>query len=132
MSEPEIGHPPGPALRYQMKLADGVFEIQKCEDCGKHVFYPRVRCNHCGGVLGWVRPSGAAKVYSTTIVRRKPDEGGDYNVIIAELDEGPRLMSRVDGIPPNEVKIGQSIRAVVRVKGDSAILVFLAHEATDA
>ncbi len=132
MSEPEISHTPGPALRYQMKLAQGDFEIQKCQDCGKHVFYPRVRCNQCGGVLDWLRPSGAAKVYSTTIVRRKPEEGGDYNIIIAELEEGPRIMSRVNGIPANKVRIGQSIRAFVSGKGDSAILVFLANEATDA
>jgi len=132
MSKPESNRAPGPAARYQQKLLEGVFEIQKCDDCGQHVFYPRVRCNHCGGALTWVTPSGAATVYSTTVVRRKPEEGGDYNVIIAELEEGPRLMSRVDGIPATEVRIGQPVRAVVKVNRNSAILVFQPEGATHA
>ena len=124
MKDLEKGREPGPARRYQLALSEGVFEIQKCTDCGRHVFYPRVRCNHCGGQLQWVAPSGRATVYSTTVVRRKPEDGGAYNVIIAELAEGPRLMSRVEGVAPDAVRIGQPIRAVVEGRGEDAVLVF--------
>jgi len=104
--------PSGPEKQYLDKLADGRFEIQRCAACGKHVFYPRVLCPHCGSDrLGWVAPSGRGTVYSTTIVRRKPADGGDYNIVLVDLEEGVRLLSRVAGIAPEQVKIGMAVRA---------------------
>jgi len=104
--------PSGPEKQYLDKLAAGRFEIQRCAGCSKHVFYPRVLCPHCGGErLDWVAPSGRGTVYSTTIVRRKPADGGDYNVCLVDLAEGPRMMSRVVTIPPEQVKIGMTVAA---------------------
>ena len=103
---------PGPEQTYKDKLAQGAFEIQKCAGCGQHVFYPRVVCPHCGAEkLGWVKASGSGTVYSTTVVRRKPEAGGDYNVALIDLAEGPRMMSRVVGVEPTAVKIGMKVRA---------------------
>jgi len=105
---------PGPEKIYQDKLAQGVFEIQRCASCAKHVFYPRVLCPHCGaGQLDWVAPSGRGTVYSTTVVRRKEADGGDYNVALIDLDEGPRLMSRVVTVTPDAVRIGMTVLARV-------------------
>jgi uncharacterized OB-fold protein len=104
--------PSGPEKQYLDKLAAGRFEIQKCAACGSHVFYPRVLCPHCGGDrLDWVAPSGRGTVYSTTVVRRKPADGGDYNIVLVDLAEGVRLMSRVAGLAPGEVKIGMPVKA---------------------
>ena len=104
--------PSGPEKRYLEALAAGRFEIQKCAACGKHVFYPRVVCPHCGaGELGWVTPSGRGTVYSTTVVRRKSADGGDYNVCLVDLAEGVRMMSRVVLLPPESVRIGMSVKA---------------------
>jgi len=104
----------GPEKRYLDALAAGRFEIQQCSACGKHVFYPRVLCPHCGaGDLGWVAASGCGTVYSTTVVRRKPADGGDYNVCLVDLAEGVRMMSRVVSVPPESVKIGMSVKARV-------------------
>jgi uncharacterized OB-fold protein len=103
---------PGPEQVYKDKLAQGAFELQKCSGCGKHVFYPRVVCPHCGSDrLDWVAASGAGVVYSTTVVRRKPEAGGDYNVALVDLAEGPRMMSRVVGIEPAAVRIGMKVKA---------------------
>lgn len=104
--------PSGPEQQYFGKLDAGRFEIQKCGGCGKHVFYPRVLCPYCGGDrLDWVTPSGRGTVYSTTVVRRKAAEGGDTNIVLVDLAEGVRLMSRVSGIAPEQVKIGMPVRA---------------------
>jgi hypothetical protein len=104
--------PSGPEKRYLEALAAGRFEIQKCAACGKHVFYPRVLCPHCGSDrLGWVTPSGRGSVYSTTVVRRKSADGGDYNVCLVDLAEGVRMMSRVVSLPPDGVKIGMAVKA---------------------
>ena len=104
--------PSGPEKQYLDQLAAGRFEIQRCAACGKHVFYPRVLCPHCGSDrLDWVAPSGRGMVYSITIVRRKPADGGDYNIVLVDLEEGVRLLSRVAGIAPDQVRIGMAVRA---------------------
>jgi len=87
--------PSGPEKRYLDALAAGRFEIQRCAACAQHVFYPR----------------GRGTVYSTTVVRRKPADGGDYNVCLVDLAEGVRMMSRVATIAPAEVRIGMSVQA---------------------
>ena len=104
--------PSGPEKQFFDRLAAGSFDIQRCAECAKHVFYPRVLCPHCGGGrLDWVAASGRGTVYSTTVVRRKSADGGDYNVCLVDLAEGPRMMSRVAGLAPGEVKIGMPVKA---------------------
>ena len=63
-------------------------------------------------------------VYSTTVVRRKPEAGGDYNVALVDLKEGVRLMSRVEGVPPEAVRIGMSVRARIASENGQGLLVF--------
>ena len=104
----------GPDAVFQAALADGRIEIQKCNDCARHVFFPRVLCPHCGGgALEWVEASGDGVVYSTTVVRRRPESGGDHNVALIDLAEGVRMMSRVEGLAPDAVEIGLPVRAFV-------------------
>ncbi|ABE47137.1 Zn-ribbon domain-containing OB-fold protein [Polaromonas sp. JS666] len=123
---------PGPDAQFAQALAQGRFQIQRCSACGQHVFYPRALCTHCGSAqLDWVEPSGIGSVYSSTTVRRKPQAGGDYNVALVDLAEGPRLMSRIDGIAPDQVHIGMRVQA--RVIDDPAkgkLLVFIPEGAT--
>ena len=108
----ETKAPGGAEAHYQAALKQGRFLIQRCNDCGKHVFFPREVCPHCSSMsLAWVEPKGTGTVYSTTTVRRKPDAGGDYDVSLIDLDEGVRMMSRVTGIAPNDVKIGMRVKA---------------------
>ena len=123
---------PGPDAQFAQALAQGRFQIQHCSACGQHVFYPRALCIHCGSAqLEWVAPSGAGSVYSSTTVRRKPQAGGDYNVALVDLAEGPRLMSRIDGVAPDQVRIGMRVQARViddPIKGK--LLVFIPEGAT--
>jgi uncharacterized OB-fold protein len=121
--------PPGPEAAYQAALNEGRFLLQHCTSCNKHVFYPRAVCPHCSSTaLEWDTPKGTGEVYSLTTVRRKPEAGGDYNVSIIELDEGVRMMSRVDGTPPAEVKIGMRVRAKVIDNNGAGLVVFTAEE----
>ncbi len=105
---------PGPDAVFAGKLANGVFEIQKCGSCGAHVFHPRVICPACGSAdLEWVAPTGSGTVYARTVVRRKPERGGDYNVVLVDLDEGVRMMSRIDGIEHDKIVAGLKVNASV-------------------
>jgi uncharacterized OB-fold protein len=110
---------PGPDHVYQEALANGAFQIQRCDECGFHIFYPRVLCPECGSSrITWVAASGKGTVYSTTTIRQRPEAGGNKNLCVVELAEGPRMMSRVEGIAAEEVKIGMAVTAEIAGKDD--------------
>lgn len=123
---------PGPLKVFEDALARGEFTIQQCKDCGRHVFYPRQLCNHCGSSdLKWVAPSGRGTVYSTSVVRRRPDKGGDYNIALIDLEEGPRMLSRVVDVDPVEVAIGMPVSAHVGLIDEQPAVVFYNKEQGD-
>ena len=112
-------------IHYQAELDAGRFGIQQCPSCHSHVFTPREICPHCGaGSLKWVRTPGTGTVYSHTTVSRKPEAGGNYNVSLIELDEGVRMMSRVEGVPPGQVHIGMRVKAQVIQHNGKGLVVF--------
>ncbi len=116
---------PGPEARFQAFLAEGRFMIQRSASTGKHVFYPRVILPGTGEAdLEWVEASGEGTVYATTITRRRPEKGGDYNVALIDLAEGPRMMSRVVGVEPGDVKIGMKVRARIEDLNGAPAVVF--------
>jgi uncharacterized protein len=105
---------PGPDAVWFENLKQGKFRIQHCNKCGKNFFYPRPLCVHCGSPdWGWIDASGGATVYSTSVVRVRPEEGQDYNIALVDLAEGPRMMTRVVDIAPAEVKIGMKVEAFI-------------------
>jgi len=109
----------GVFAQHQAALSEGRFLIQKCGGCNQHIYFPREVCPHCGSDdLALVAPSGLGTVYSVTTVRRKPDAGGDYNVCLIDLDEGVRLMSRVETSPVDAVQVGQRVQARVVFEKD--------------
>ena len=115
----------GIQARHQAELNAGRFLIQHCSGCDRHIYYPREVCPHCGAdELDLVQPRGTGTVYATTTVRRKADAGGDYNVVLIDLDEGVRLMSRVEGLAPVDVRIGQRVKARVVVDNEVGLVVF--------
>ncbi|MEY4750122.1 MAG: hypothetical protein RIQ60_2336 [Pseudomonadota bacterium] len=115
----------GIQAHHQAELDAGRFFIQRCGACHRHVYYPRVVCTHCGAMaLNWVEPAGTGRVHAVTTVARKPAEGGDFNVSLVDLDEGVRLMGRVDGVAPAAVQIGQRVRARVEVVEGRGRVVF--------
>jgi uncharacterized OB-fold protein len=104
----------GPEAEYQAYLGEGRFMIQRSRSTGTHVFHPRPFVPGTGETdLDWVEASGDGTVYATTVNRRSPDKGGSFNVALIDLAEGPRMMSRVTGIAPEEVRIGMKVRAKV-------------------
>jgi uncharacterized OB-fold protein len=128
-----MSEPRGVEAFHQLELAAGRFLIQRCTACGKHVYYPREGCPHCGRLaLEWTAPKGTGTVYAVTTVRRKPADGGDINVSLVDLDEGVRLMSRVENLAPGTVAIGQRVRARVQVKDGKGLVVFDAIEGSAA
>lgn len=91
--------------------------IQKCENCGKKIYYPRMVCPKClSSDLGWVEASGRGKVYSYSVVNRPPSkefsEDVPYILALVELAEGPKMITNIVGCEPEKVKIGMDVEVV--------------------
>ena len=115
----------GIELRHKAELDKGNFVIAQCKSCSKFHYFPRENCPFCGsGEVVFVAPKGTGVVYSYTVVARKAEAGGDYNVVLVDLDEGVRLMSRVEGVDPHLVKIGQRVKARVQVTDGKGLVLF--------
>ena len=114
-----------PEAEWRAHLAQGRFMLQRSRWTGGHVFYPRIAQPGTGADdLEWVEASGAGTIHAVTVVRKK-DPADSYSVVLVDLAEGPRLMSRVDGIAVDEVKIGMAVRASIISEGDKPLLVFV-------
>lgn len=107
-----------PLKTYQDHLARGELAYQFSREAGRAVFYPRVLCPFTGSdQLEWRVSKGLGTVYATTVVY--PAEGKPFNVALVDCDEGFRLMSRVEDIAPDQVRIGQRVRfRTHRAEGD--------------
>lgn len=83
----------------------GEFRLQRCDDpaCAKVYFPPRPFCPGCGSrkVSAFVA-SGRGKLHSY-VINQRPAPGFEadapYAIAVVELDEGPRLMTSITGVP---------------------------------
>ena len=120
-ADPETGTGAmGPEAEYLAHLRAGRFMIQRSRATGQHVFYPRVAVPGTGEQdLEWVPASGDGTVYSITVNRSRD---GAYNVALIDLAEGPRMMSRIDGV--ETLPVGAPVRARIAATPDGPAVVF--------
>ncbi|TPM24093.1 zinc ribbon domain-containing protein [Mesorhizobium sp. B2-3-5] len=89
--------------------AEGRLTIQRCEDCGEAVFYPRPICPHCWSKrLVWQDASGKGRLKSFSEVHKPGHPGwlpaAPYVVGLIELAEGPTMLSFIQpGARPPQV-----------------------------
>ena len=118
MTERPYPEPDGETQPFWDGIAAGVFRIQRCRECEEHVFYPRTVCPFCMSAvaLEWVDASGRAEVHSYTVVHRAPPgfaEDAPYVVALVELEEGPRLMTRLLGVEPHDAAVGMPVEVAI-------------------
>jgi uncharacterized protein len=117
----------GPDEEFARLLGEGRLAAQQCGECQFSVFPPRVLCPRCGSdAMRFRALGGLGTVYSTTVVRARAADGGPYNLALIDLDEGIRMMSRIEGIDPAAVSIGMRVRARIAADGSggSPLVVF--------
>ena len=93
-------------------LARHEIRLQRCTKCGTAQTLARYACAHCGcESLTWETSRGAATLYAVTVVSRAPSDAfralAPYTLVIAQLDEGPRLMAHGDA----DARIGDRVSA---------------------
>lgn len=101
--------------------------LPKCEECGKVRFPPSGHCPACGGAAHeWVALSGRGRVFSFVTYHRLYHKGWEgelpYVVAVIELEEGPRLLSTLTGIKPEDVKCDMPVEVVFDDITDDATL----------
>lgn len=75
---------------------------------GQAIFYPRIVEPKTGNNLSWEVSQGLGTVYSTTVIYSRDEK--PYNVALIDVDEGYRMMSRVEGVDPEDVRIGMRVQ----------------------
>lgn len=108
-----------PLARFREYLAQGKLAYQFDPASGQPVFYPRVMApgsGHAG--LEWRVSAGLGRVHAATVIHPRGEPS--YNVVLVDMDEGFRLMSRVESIPAEDVRIGLRVRARVHHPGNGA------------
>jgi uncharacterized OB-fold protein len=90
-----------PADVYAEFCARGELAYQVDMD-GRAIFRPRV------GFGTWQVSAGLGTIYATTVMHRgdEPPE----SLVLVDLDEGFRMMSRVVGRAPEDVEVGLRVR----------------------
>lgn len=112
-----------PLAIYHSYLKQGVLGYQVSESDSTPVFFPRVMAPRTGKTdLAWHVSSGIGTVHSTTVVYRR--DQAPLNVALIELDDGFRMMSRVEGMEPESVQIGTRVRVRVLQESDPPYPVF--------
>ena len=114
---------PSPAAAFAEHCRRGELAYQMAPD-GTAVFPPRLAQPGTGAPLRWAVSAGRGAVYATTVVRRRGE--ALQSVVLVDLDEGFRMMSRVDGLAPQDVRIG--LRVTVRFDGELPVFVADAAE----
>lgn len=89
--------------------------MQKCVDCGYIRWPPTMFCPKCHSKeTEWTVLTGKGKVYTYTVFNYvyHPAFAQDvpYTIASIELDEGPRIMSRIADCKPEDVEIDMPVK----------------------
>lgn len=86
--------------------------LQHCARCDHFVWYPRAACPGCLGDLAWRTVIGEGVVHAVSVHHHspRPDLTAPYAVVLVDLDEGVRLLSRMVGGDPEQVAVGDRVR----------------------
>lgn len=102
--------------------------VQKCDDCGWLRFPPELGCFYCGSTkASWVPMSGRATLYSWTVAHPPLlpyfHQRAPWPVVAVQLEEGPRLISNLVGVPVEAYEFGMPLDADFEDVDDEITLV---------
>jgi len=93
--------------------AEGRLAVKKCGGCGRLWHPPRPICPECHAIVDQEQTlSGKATVISWAMPIHPPAIGFDTPpiVVLVETEEGLRLVSNVEGIAPQDMRIGLKVK----------------------
>lgn len=96
----------------------GRLTMSRCAACGHLFHFPRPFCIECGSEdVALETMSGEGRIFSLTSVAMSFygstwQDQVPYTVVLVDLDEGPRMASRLIGADHGEARIGERVRVV--------------------
>ena len=102
---------------------EGRLLIKHCNACDEYHFYPRPFCPKCwSDDVEWFEASGKATLYTWSVVHRNDlppfGERVPYVAAVVDLEEGPRMMTNVEGCDEDALEIGMPLLVDFRVETD--------------
>lgn len=95
----------------------GELLLQRCGKCGEYRYPPRPLCPTCHSFeTRWERASGRGRVYSWVVAHHPVHplvrDKVPYAILLVELEEGPRMVSRLVGDTHEVVSEGLPVEVV--------------------
>ena len=124
MSKPKPVPRPAPeSVPYWEAAKHHKLEVPHCNACGYYWFPPSASCPHCLSTdFAFTPVSGRGKVFSFVTFHRvyHPafEQEVPYVVALVELEEGPRLLTNIVGVPPDKVACEMPVKVVFDDVGD--------------
>ena len=109
---------------------DGRLLLRHCNACDDVHYYPRNFCPSCwSDDVDWVEAAGGATLYTWSTVYQNDlppfNDQVPYVAAIVELDEGPRMMTRIVDQDDHELTMGMRLQARYEpIDDDVTIVVF--------
>jgi uncharacterized OB-fold protein len=118
----------GLAGEYYAWIARGELRFQRCRACGRWRHLPRPICPDCHSRdWSWERSSGTGRVYTWTVTYRPLHPAFTdvpYAQVLIEMDEGPRVLSWVVDVDPDDLTFGMPVEVGFMEVGGTTLPVF--------
>ena len=111
---------------------EGRFLVRHCGGCGRDHYYPRSFCPSCWSEdVSWKEASGRATLYTYSVVHVNDlppfGERVPYVAAVVDLEEGPRVMTNVEGVEFGDLAVGMALEVDFKaISDDVTIPVFRA------
>ncbi len=129
----QMSLPPGARSRVGLGMtaaaAEGVFALQRCQDCGSVVYPAREACPAClSPLLKWTPQSGEGRLLAATTLHHSNDlffrERLPWRLGLVQLDAGPSLMVHLHGEVPDPTDAPLPVRVTARLdRAGQAVLI---------
>ena len=88
--------------------------LMRCTDCGTWRLPSRKHCDEClSEAVEWRQASGRGTVRTFGIMHQRyhPAFAAElpYNLVIVELEEGPRFPTNIVGTPNDDIRVGMPV-----------------------
>lgn len=114
---------------YDRPMWEGVraraMKLQRCSNCGAWQYPPGPGCHAClSEELDWSPLSGNGAILSWAMFHRQylAAYPAPYNVVAVRLDEGPVMISNLEGQKPEGSWIGKRVRMIYTEMTDGVVL----------
>ena len=124
--------PPVPVLRGEERIYFAEAQRhrlvhQRCEECGRRIFYLRTICPSCASErLAIEESTGRGEVHTFTTQYRPGHpafaDAVPYTTVLVDLEEGVRLLADLIDCPPEQVRIGMPVEVVFDEVNDQLTL----------